>query len=153
MEYEKINIGKLGEHLACRFLEEKGIKIVERNYRKPWGEIDIIAQSPKKPNKNKETGSVLTKFSSDLDSILHFVEVKAVSCENNNDNISHETDHHFHPKDNIHPRKIKKLSRTIQSYLSSPKFENIEWQFDVIAIWIDLKKKKSKIEFTENIPI
>lgn len=33
----------LGENAACRYLEKKGYKIIERNFRKGYGEIDIIA--------------------------------------------------------------------------------------------------------------
>lgn len=58
MSTEKETLGKLGENLACEFLKEKGYKIIERNYRQPWGELDIIARSPEK--------------------ILVFVEVKTV---------------------------------------------------------------------------
>jgi putative endonuclease len=54
------DIGKLGEDIACQFLVRKGYKILSRNYRKPWGEIDVIAE---KANS------------------IRFVEVKAVSRE------------------------------------------------------------------------
>jgi putative endonuclease len=33
----------LGEDAACEFLKKKGYKILERNFRKGYGEIDIIA--------------------------------------------------------------------------------------------------------------
>ena len=33
----------LGEDAACVFLKNKGYKILERNFRKGYGEIDIIA--------------------------------------------------------------------------------------------------------------
>lgn len=33
----------LGEETACRFLLKKGYKILERNFRRGYGEIDIIA--------------------------------------------------------------------------------------------------------------
>lgn len=32
-----------GEELAVKFLKEKGYKIIERNFRKGYGEIDIVA--------------------------------------------------------------------------------------------------------------
>lgn len=35
--------GKLGEDLATEFLKKQGYKILERNFRKGYGEIDIIA--------------------------------------------------------------------------------------------------------------
>ena len=34
---------KLGEEIATNYLKHKGYKIIERNFRKGYGEIDIIA--------------------------------------------------------------------------------------------------------------
>ena len=33
----------LGETAACNYLKERGYEIIERNFRKGYGEIDIIA--------------------------------------------------------------------------------------------------------------
>jgi len=38
------NSGKTGEIQAAKFLKQNGYKILERNYRKTYGEIDIIAK-------------------------------------------------------------------------------------------------------------
>ena len=39
------DLGKKGEDIACRLLEEKGHTILERNWRAGHLEIDIICQS------------------------------------------------------------------------------------------------------------
>lgn len=35
--------GRLGEDIACKYLFSKGFQIVECNYTKKWGGIDIVA--------------------------------------------------------------------------------------------------------------
>jgi len=37
-------LGGRGEDLAARFLARKGLKVLERNFRCPAGEVDIIAR-------------------------------------------------------------------------------------------------------------
>ena len=39
------NIGEIGEEYTVKFLEKKKYNILERNYRKRYGEIDIIAEN------------------------------------------------------------------------------------------------------------
>lgn len=41
----RIRIGKRGEELAVTFLLKQGFTILERNWRKNFGEIDIIAMN------------------------------------------------------------------------------------------------------------
>ncbi|CAN7492965.1 YraN family protein [Knoellia sp. LjRoot47] len=36
-------LGRYGEELAARYLRDRGIRVLERNWRCPEGEIDIIA--------------------------------------------------------------------------------------------------------------
>lgn len=40
-------IAVIGEDLACEYLNKKGYKILERNFRKGYGEIDIICEKNK----------------------------------------------------------------------------------------------------------
>ena len=44
MEGYNSKIGKLGEDLAGRFLENNGYQIIDRNFQTRYGEIDLIAQ-------------------------------------------------------------------------------------------------------------
>lgn len=114
-------IGTLGEDIAVNFLELKGFNIIDRNYSKKWGEIDIVAKK---------------------DITTHFVEVKAVVDMNDSDQ---------RPEENVHEQKLKRLERTIQSYISEKKEEEGEWQLDVVAVFIDLNKKEARVRFTENV--
>ena len=43
----KQSLGKYGEDAAAEFLKKKKYKIVERNFRNKFGEIDIIAEYKK----------------------------------------------------------------------------------------------------------
>jgi putative endonuclease len=36
--------GRAGEDLACAILAQKGIELIERNFRTPGGEVDIIGR-------------------------------------------------------------------------------------------------------------
>ena len=142
-------IGKFGEDIACLFLKKHGYKIMERNYLKKWGELDIIAKKAKK---------------------LCFVEVKTVSCEmlddNNNEigkmnkstnrSVTHVTDvvagTGYRPEDNMHPSKIKKFTRVIQTYLQEKGIDQtVEWSAALIAIRVDTANKKAKVRFIENL--
>lgn len=123
-------IGETGEKVADRFLVKQGFSILDRNYTKKWGEIDIVAQ---KENK------------------LFFIEVKSVSRENLV-NVSRETLDQYKPEDNMHPWKLKRLSRTIQTYLLDKKIgDDIEWQVDLMVVYLDLKNKKAKIKVVSDL--
>jgi putative endonuclease len=41
---ENATIGRLGETFAAEYLARQGYEILEKNYRKPFGEIDIVAR-------------------------------------------------------------------------------------------------------------
>ena len=45
---EKQKIGELGENIAVKFLVKQGFFILDRNYTKKWGEIDIVAEKNNK---------------------------------------------------------------------------------------------------------
>lgn len=127
---EKQHIGRLGENLAVKHLENKGFSIVERNYLKKYGEIDIIAQK---------------------DDVLHFIEVKSVSYESN-PNVSRVTYDSHRPEDNIHSQKLKRLSRTIQAYLlSNYQNEEPEWVFDVVTVKINVNSRQAHVKILEDI--
>ena len=117
----KRRLGDIGENIACDFLIGKGFEIVERNYLRKWGEIDIIV---------KKSG------------MIHFIEVKSVT---------HVTSG-YRPEDNMHPWKLKRLSRAMQTYLLDRKLD-CDWQLDLITVKIDEQTRKARVELIENIII
>ncbi len=126
---EKQKIGEIAENIAVRFIVKQDFKILDKNYTKKWGEIDIIAE---KTNK------------------LYFVEVKSVSCETLN-SVTYGTMDQYKPEDNMHPWKLKRMARTIQTYLLSKNLDEKEWQVDLLVVFLSLKDKNAKIKVVNDI--
>ena len=108
----KSELGNYGEDLACEYLVENRYKIIERNYRKPWGEIDIIAK--------------------DLDKTLVFVEVKTLQKTGASNQLK--------PEDQLTRAKLNKLSRTASIYANNNQKlikEARGWRIDLIAITLN----------------
>lgn len=118
-------IGEKGEDLACKFLKKNEFKVLERNYKKKWGEIDIISQ---------KQGSI------------HFVEVKTVTRRTLDDKNDYQ------PEDNIHPQKLKRLARTMETYLLEKDIDDeVDWQLDAISVYLDKERDVLKIDYMEDI--
>ena len=92
MKPKSKTIGNLGEIIVSNYLNNRGFKIIERNYLKKWGEIDVIA----------ERGGT-----------IHFVEVKSISCS------VEDTREWFRPEENVHPQKWF-VKATIEYLLNNP---------------------------------
>lgn len=120
-------VGRLGEGIAAKFLERKGFKIVEMNYRKPWGEIDIISMKG---------------------DVMHFVEVKTVSREMGQGNGSREID--YRPEEMVTPSKLEKVARTASLYMETM-HDSREYQIDVIGVVLDSVTKTAKCRFFEQV--
>jgi len=127
---ETQKIGEIGENIAVKFLVKHSFSILDRNYTKKWGELDIVAEK-----KNK----------------IYFIEVKSVARETL-ENVNREMSDQYRPEDNMHPWKMKRMSRTIQTYLLSKKIpDETEWQVDLLVVYLDLKNKKAKVKVVEDI--
>ena len=126
---ETQKIGEIGENIAVRFLVKRGFSILDRNYTRKWGEIDIVAE---KNNK------------------IYFYEIKSVARETL-DNVTHETMDQYRPEDNMHPWKLKRLARITQTYLSDKYLEEKEWQVNLLVVFLCLKDKNAKVEVVEDI--
>ena len=137
-------IGKIGEEIAANWLKAKGFSIVELNYLKKWGEIDIVARQSGRQARG-------------TDELIHFVEVKTVSYETRADleravtpasrTGGHET---WRPEDNVHKNKQDRLKRAIQTWLIDNKYEG-EWQIDIVTVRLVPREKFARVKCLENI--
>ena len=82
---------------------------------------------------------------------MHFVEVKTVSRENVKE-LKNDIDS-FEPEENVHPKKLKRMSRIIQTYLIEKNIEEGKWQFDVLAVFLDMKNRQARVRVTGNVII
>ena len=122
-------IGNQGELIVANHLKRKGFTVLEMNYLRKWGEIDVIVI---KNNK------------------IHFVEVKTVSYETKKDLEKAVSYGSWRPEENVHRHKIERLNRAIQSWLSENKFDG-EWQIDVAAVRIVPNEKFASIKWILNV--
>ncbi|MDE1975123.1 MAG: YraN family protein [Patescibacteria group bacterium] len=119
--------GNIGEDIACKFLERNGFNIVARNYQKRWGELDVVAQKGGK---------------------LNFFEVKSVTVKGD---YTESSDSH-RPEDNVHPLKMRKMSRMVKTYMmefSHP--VDAEFCFHVLCVYMDMDKRKARVKWIKDV--
>ncbi len=139
---DNITVGRLGEDAACRYLIDNGYKIIERNFQRPWGELDVVAIEPK------------TK-------ILAFVEVKTLIKSGNPANKPKHRVAGFSadltrqdrlkPEDNLTFSKLKKLKRVSALYAGHrPELVTGNgWRIDLVAV--ELGESSSAFRHYKNI--
>ena len=119
-------IGILGEKIALDYLQDRGYKILDKNFKVGFlagpqtGEIDIVCKK---------------------DGVSHFVEVKS----------SVRSDLFF-PEDRANLIKRRKIAKAAERWLMKNKIKlDSSWQIDVIAIEFDNDQARQKISFFENV--
>lgn len=114
-------IGRSGEGEAANFVMKAGYGIRETNYRKPFGEIDIIAEK---------------------DGIIHFIEVKT---------SKYHDETAFLPEIRVNARKIRNLKRICETYLRETcASQDRPWQIDVISVILNDDSSLRTINMIEN---
>lgn len=109
MKTQKSQIGQLGEDIAYEYLVDKKYKVVERNYRQKWGELDIVAKAP--------------------DKTLVFVEVKTLIQNPNirpEDNLT---------KSKL--EKLKRTASLYAGHFQNLVDDKIGWRIDLITITLN----------------
>jgi len=123
-----LQIGILGEDLAVKFLKASKYRIITRNYRNSWGEIDIISKDKK--------------------GTLIFIEVKTLTSYNKEIRQQENGESFLKPEDNLTHAKFQKLQKACLYFANrNPNLinNNKGWQIDLIAISILKKEPDSSL--------
>lgn len=110
------DLGKQGEKMIESYLSEKGYEILERNYQKKTGEIDLIARSPGK------------------DEIV-FIEVK-----------TRKSGTYGRPEEAVDQRKLKKIEKTALFWLNENRKTDVLWRIDILALELQGEAKITHLE-------
>ena len=110
-----LKIGQIGEDIACQYLLNNKYKLIDRNYREKWGEIDIICK--------------------DRSGVLVFVEVKTLR---KSDFLNPEENLH-----STKLKKIKRTAYLYANNRPDLINDNKGWQIDLVAIEIDHQNPES----------
>ncbi|MDP3727656.1 MAG: YraN family protein [bacterium] len=113
-------IGIIGEKSAAYFIVKRGFNILGTNYRKPYGEIDIVAEK---------------------DRVIRFIEVKTSRYYPNSA---------FTPEIRVNARKVRNLKKLCETFLREKRASlDQPWQIDVISVILDGSAVRG-INFFEN---
>ncbi len=111
-------LGRRGEEEALAFLCSHNYVVIAKNYRSPYGEVDLIVRD----QNNRNT--------------LVFVEVR-----------THADPRFGDPLESVNVRKQQQVAKTAVYYLIRNGLENSEARFDVIGIrWEDGQARISHVK-------
>ncbi len=116
-------LGFAAEGIAAKFLEERGYEVLDRNYRKPWGELDVVARKG---------------------DLLAFVEVKASATYVAN----FDAELRANP---VKLHKVVRTARTwLADHRCS---SEQEWQVDVVSVTFDRGAGTARIKHFKNVDV
>lgn len=122
-------IGNLGEQIAAKYLIKQGFTIIETNYWRKWGELDVVA------SKNGK---------------VHFVEVKTASYDTKEKleyAVTHQT---WRPEEQVHQFKLRQIGKALETWIADNKYEG-DWQIDVVAVRVVPRETFATVKYIENI--
>ena len=124
MTTSRQSTGRLGEEIAVRTLREAGLSIVERNWRCPSGELDIVAEETGPDYASGKTDAVWRVL----------VEVRTRSSTRRGT-----------ARQAFTPRKQAKLREVAGHYLQEKGWRG-PWRIDAVAVQLDRSGRELTVE-------
>ena len=144
MYSQKTQKGNTAEEIVVLYLKNIGFQILDQNYLKKWGEIDIVAKKLRKIHFIEVKSSVLRKFDGFWENENKKDWNITVSCETD--------DSVFNPTWNMTNKKKTRFSKIIRTYLADKCGETMpDFQIDVVSVLLDFYQKVAYINRIENI--
>ncbi|MEK7630511.1 MAG: YraN family protein [Patescibacteria group bacterium] len=160
---EKRRIGNIAEDVSVVFLVKSGHMVLDRNYLKKWGELDIVSVDRSDTIHFIEVKSKTIGFSREMniDNTQNLVSrqvsqksftANTFKIELSRESIDEESDG-YRPEDNVHYFKQKRMMRAIESYImeNESKMGDREWQIDVLAVALDFSRETAIMRHIENV--
>lgn len=124
-EEKKETLGEKGERIAAKYLSKKGYKVLETNFKNPFGkrlgEIDIIVRQGKE---------------------IIFVEVKTRVKTSYDDVL---------PEESITPSKLRKLCKIANFYIKTRNLFDTPYRFDAVSVRISENGETAEVKHIESI--
>lgn len=117
-------LGDIGETIACKYIENKGFTVLRRNYRRRWGEIDIIGEK---------------------DGAIHFFEVKSVTVTTFGAYSGHD------PEENVHNLKVRHIRRMIETYMDENDCVDEDFAFHVLCVYMNTHNHRARVKWLSDI--
>ena len=128
---EHLSTGQMGEAVAAEYLIKRQHKVLDRNFRKPWGEIDIVTM---------------------LAGRLHFIEVKTTAHATMSDFEQYQSDGSFAPEQHVNKEKKHRLRRVVETWLLERKLD-VPRQLDVLAVHLVEPEQFAAVQIFPNIDL
>jgi len=121
--------GDIGERIAATFLKKRGFTVIETNYKKKWGELDIVGS---------------------YNNIIHFVEVKTNAYTDKDTLYKGLTGDNWQPEDRVHQFKLRQIEKALETWLAEHEWEG-EWQIDVVSVKIVHEEQYAVVDLIEHV--
>ena len=132
MKNARQRLASWGEAYAAAYLQERGYRMVERNVRTPYGEIDLVMA-------DVAGAEQILGISQENKPVTVFVEVK-----------TRRSTSYGYPEQAITRRKREHMLAAAQAYIQAhPEIEG-NWRVDVIAIFRPDPKQPAMVSHFEN---
>ena len=112
-------VGRRGERVALRLLRRRGYRVLARNQRLSFGEIDLVCLAPDRRE-------------------VVFVEVKTLRYRAG-------ADRRFRPEDHVTGVKRRRLRGLARAWLGRRGWPTRPWRIDVVAVEFEAGRRRAAV--------